>query len=151
MFDLPGIINPNKTENYDERIITDQNGGFEVAVTDPFVKTSGRFPSVQVVLSLENGAETQRILFDKAGVLAEMRDLDGGKAQIFWGNKAESAHGFLLRRGSYTLRAFVSGVETKTYKIISKSHPRRTDWEDYTWVSNELATTDEFCIAPEYA
>jgi len=149
MYNIPGIINPNNTENYDERIVTDIDGGFEVAITEPFVNVGDRFPNVKVSISMENGAETHRILLDKAGVLAQMRDIGGGRSQIFWGNKAKSDHGFLFRRGSYVLRAYINGEETKVYKIVSKSHPNRSDWEDYTWVTKELATTDEFCIAPD--
>jgi len=133
MFELPGIINPNKTVNFDIRVLTDERGEFEVAISEPFRINQG-FPSVEVIVSMDNGVEVERILHDKVGILAQKRDVGNGLEQIFWGNRARNAVcGFLFRRGTYKLQAFVDGKQTALRQIVSQSDPARDDWQSFTY------------------
>lgn len=132
MFDVPGILNPNRTANTDERVLTDARGEFEVAITEPLPASQG-FPRVEVILSYDNGAEAERILHDKVGLLVQKRDIGRGLEQLFWGNRATASCGFLLRRGTYLLQAFVGGRLTAARQVVSQSDPAREDWEEFAF------------------
>ena len=142
MFDIPGIINPNKTANADERVITDERGEFQVFLTEPLPQTSG-FPSVEVILSWDNGVEVERILHDKVGMMAQKIATSPGVERIVWGNRARSSCGFLLRRGTYKLQGFVNGNLVTTRQVISQTDPARADWEDFKH-EHGIYVTDAF-------
>ena len=130
-FNIPGIINPKNPVNANQRVIADEFGRFELPISEPYSQSSG-FPDVQVMISRANTRDNRRILFDKAGVLAEERIEDNGKKRLWWSNKATSDHGYLLRRGTYRLDAFIDGKLSTTRFITSQSHAIRPDWEDYS-------------------
>lgn len=148
MFNIPGILNPKTPANAEQRIVTDARGGFEVVLTNLEPQTTG-FPKIEVIISYDNGVEVERILHDKVGLLVQRRLLDNGLQQFVWSNSAESVHGFLLARGSYTLQAFVNGQLVTSRIIVSQSDPAREDWQDYKFANNLyiLEEYDDLCVA----
>jgi len=135
-FNIPGILNPGGTPRASERVLTDYQGNFSVVITDPLPKSYT--PSISVMIAFENTVNPQPILHDRVGLLATRRPHPTGLTEWVWSNSACNPNGFLLRRGTYVLRAVIDGLERAPVYVVSRSTPQRPDWPDYVWSSEHV-------------
>lgn len=133
-FDVPGIAHTSGTPNASERVVADNLGAFEVVISECH-PVGAPFPEVSAMLSRYNGANVERVLWDRVGLMVEVDGTEDACRRLVWRNRPTGPHGFLLRRGSYLFQARVDGRPLPDVWVVSNSSPEREDWKDYVWTN----------------